>query len=241
VVATAEVTGVVRGGSLTSHAGRFAGHVTPWALVALVVGFTTARAFLGPVRRSDLAVVVTFLAFEPLIEWLIHSWILHARPWQVLGRTFELSATKGHRRHHQDPTDLSLVFLPGFVLVVVAPVLTVGLFLLVRPAHLAATALAVGAAALLAYEWTHYLIHTPYKPRHRYFRHLWRHHHLHHYRNEGYWYGVTTAMATSSWGPALAAVPSLFRPRPGRSASRCASCEHPAPAARWGVPIVGPV
>ena len=192
VVATAGALGV-RGGTLTSHASRFAAHVTPWALVALVVGFTTARALLGPLRWSDLAVVVTFLAFEPVIEWLIHSWILHARPWQVLGRTFELSATKGHRLHHKDPTDLSLVFLPGFVLAVVAPALTVGLFLL-APAHLAATALATGAAALLAYEWTHYLIHTTYKPRHRYYRHLWRHHHLHHYRNEGYWYGVTTAM-----------------------------------------------
>lgn len=179
---------------MASHARQFARHLTPWALSALAAGFLVARALLGPLRWSDLAVVVTFLALEPLIEWVVHSWVLHARPWQVLGRTFEFSATRGHRRHHQDPTDLDLVFVPGWVLVWLAPALTVGLFLVVRPAHLAATALAAGAAVLLAYEWTHYLIHTSYRPRRRYYSHLWRHHRLHHYRNEGYWLGVTSAV-----------------------------------------------
>lgn len=185
----------MKGGSLASHAGRFWRHLTPWALAGLVVAFVVARSFLGPLRWTDLAVALTFLAFEPLIEWVVHSWVLHARPWRVLGRTFELSATRGHRKHHEDPLDLSLVFVPGWVLVWLAPVLTVVLFLAVRPTHLAATALATGAAALLAYEWAHYLIHTSYRPRRRYYRHLWRHHRLHHYRNEGYWFGVTSAVS----------------------------------------------
>ncbi len=192
MVATAGAAGV-RGGSLASHARRFSGHLTPWALAALVVGFVVARAALGPPRWADLAVAVTFLAFEPLIEWVVHSWVLHARPWRVLGRTLELSATRGHRRHHEDPSDLNLVFVPGWVLLWFAPAATAGLFL-VAPAHLAATLLATGSAALLAYEWTHYLIHSSYRPRSRYYRHLWRHHRLHHYRNEGSWFGVTTAV-----------------------------------------------
>jgi hypothetical protein len=193
VVATADAA-LVRGGSLRSHARRFLGHVTPWAILAFFVGFVVARSFLGPLRWSDLVVAGVFLAFEPVIEWLVHSWVLHARPWRVLGRTVELSATRGHRRHHEEPLNLELVFVPGWVLVWFAPAITAFLFLVLRPAHLAATLLATGAAALLAYEWTHYLIHTSYRPRRRYFRHLWRHHRLHHYRNEGYWFGVTTAM-----------------------------------------------
>jgi hypothetical protein len=184
----------VRGGSLRHHGQRFARHPTPWAIAGFFVAFVAARAFLGPPRWSDVAVVATFLAVEPLIEWVVHAWVLHARPWRVLGRTFELSATRGHRRHHEDPLDLDLVFVPGWVLVWFAPVLALALFLVLRPAHLAATALASGAAVLLAYEWTHYLIHTSYRPRRRYYRHLWRHHRLHHYRNEGYWFGVTTAL-----------------------------------------------
>ena len=192
MVAAAEAA-EVRGGSLGWHARRFGGHLTPWAIAGLVVVFAAVRALLGPPRWGDVAVVAAFLALEPLIEWAVHSWVLHARPWRVLGRTIELSATRGHRRHHEDPLNLDLVFVPGWVLVWFAPAVTAALFLLAPP-HLAATLLATGAAALLAYEWTHYLIHTSYRPRSRYYRHLWRHHRLHHYRNEGYWLGVTSAV-----------------------------------------------
>ncbi len=43
-----------------------------------------------------------------------------------------------------------------------------------------------------AYEWTHFLIHTPYQPRGRYYRAIWRNHRLHHYKNERFWFGVTS-------------------------------------------------
>lgn len=199
MVATADAAGV-RGGTLASHGRRFARHHTPWVIGGFFVAFVVARAFLGPLRWSDLAVATGFFAVEPLIEWAVHTWVLHGRPWRVLGRSVELSATKGHRKHHEDPLDLSLVFVPGWVLVWFAPAITLGLFLVLRPAHLAATLLASGAAALLVYEWTHYLIHTSYRPRSRYYRHLWRHHRLHHYRNEGYWFGVTTAFGDALMG-----------------------------------------
>ena len=51
---------------------------------------------------------------------------------------------------------------------------------------------ALGATAMtLTYEWTHFLIHTDVRPRTPVYRALWRHHRLHHFRNENYWYGVT--------------------------------------------------
>jgi len=185
----------VRGGSLASHARRFCRHVTPWAIGALTVGFVGVRAFLGPAGWSDLAVLVAVIAFEPFIEWVVHSRVLHAKPRRVLGRTIELSAARGHRRHHEEPTNLDLVFVPPWVLVYLAPGLSLAFFGLIRPAHLAATALATGAAVLLVYEWTHYLVHTSYRPRTRFYRRRWRNHRLHHYRNEGYWFGVTAAIS----------------------------------------------
>ena len=45
----------------------------------------------------------------------------------------------------------------------------------------------------LGYEWTHYLVHSDYRPRSRWFRSVWRNHRLHHYKNEHYWFTVTTA------------------------------------------------
>ena len=43
----------------------------------------------------------------------------------------------------------------------------------------------------LAYEWTHYLTHTSYVPRGRYYARICRAHRLHHFKDEGFWYGFT--------------------------------------------------
>jgi sterol desaturase/sphingolipid hydroxylase (fatty acid hydroxylase superfamily) len=52
----------------------------------------------------------------------------------------------------------------------------------------------VGYGILLSYEWCHFLIHTPYRPRRRYYKAIWRNHRLHHYKNERYWFGVTSVV-----------------------------------------------
>jgi len=36
-------------------------------------------------------------------------------------------------------------------------------------------------------------VHSDYRPRTRAFRSVWRNHRLHHYKNEHYWFTVTTA------------------------------------------------
>jgi sterol desaturase/sphingolipid hydroxylase (fatty acid hydroxylase superfamily) len=45
---------------------------------------------------------------------------------------------------------------------------------------------------LFVYEWTHFLIHSTYRPHTALYRGVWRAHRLHHFRNERYWFGVTT-------------------------------------------------
>jgi hypothetical protein len=52
----------------------------------------------------------------------------------------------------------------------------------------------VGRVALIgiAYEWTHHLIHGDYLPRGKTYNAIRRAHRLHHYRNEHYWFTVTT-------------------------------------------------
>ena len=36
-------------------------------------------------------------------------------------------------------------------------------------------------------------MHTDYKPRTRLYKSIWRNHRLHHFKNEHYWFTVTTA------------------------------------------------
>ncbi|PZR80928.1 MAG: hypothetical protein DLM65_07065 [Candidatus Aeolococcus gillhamiae] len=102
---------------------------------------------------------------------------------------------KRHRMHHRDPRNIPLVFVP-------LPVLA-GFFVLLAavgglgfPDHrLGLTAFATMTTFLLGYEWSHYLIHSPYVPRTAAFRAVWRAHTLHHYKNEQYWFGVTNPVA----------------------------------------------
>ncbi len=51
----------------------------------------------------------------------------------------------------------------------------------------------IGGALGLVYEWTHYLIHSDYKPKKtRVYRAVWRNHRHHHFKNEHYWFTVTS-------------------------------------------------
>jgi sterol desaturase/sphingolipid hydroxylase (fatty acid hydroxylase superfamily) len=61
-----------------------------------------------------------------------------------------------------------------------------------RDGRRALTGVATSYAMLTVYEWTHFLIHSAYRPRHALYRRMWRAHRLHHFRNERYWFGVTT-------------------------------------------------
>ena len=54
--------------------------------------------------------------------------------------------------------------------------------------------------ALGHYEWTHLLVHTRYRVKSRYYRRLARNHRRHHYRNEGYWMGITSNLGDRLFG-----------------------------------------
>jgi sterol desaturase/sphingolipid hydroxylase (fatty acid hydroxylase superfamily) len=58
----------------------------------------------------------------------------------------------------------------------------------------AASGLVISYVLLAAYEWCHFLIHTPYRPAGWYYRSIWRGHRLHHFKNEHYWFGVTSTV-----------------------------------------------
>ncbi|HQT63256.1 MAG: hypothetical protein B7Z75_00640 [Acidocella sp. 20-57-95] len=53
------------------------------------------------------------------------------------------------------------------------------------------TLLAGTAAAILYYEWVHFIAHIPYKPRTAWGRWIKKYHLWHHYKNERLWFGVT--------------------------------------------------
>ena len=149
-------------------------------------------------------VVAGVIGLTPLVEWLIHVLLLHAKPICWHGHRHELVAAREHRAHHEAPGELNGVLIPVYAVLIFFGLIALTVWVLSFPIHAvlggdrlahAATGLVISYGVLAGYEWSHFLIHTPYRPRGRYYRSIWRGHRLHHYKNERYWFGVTSTLA----------------------------------------------
>lgn len=174
----------------------------PYLLSAAALALA-ARLVQGSWSWRDAVVLVGLLAVTPFVEWAIHVYLLHSRPVPFLGRELDVITAREHRAHHEAPGVLDGVLIPVYGVIVFLAMIAATNFILSFPIHLilggpqvanTTTGVAVSFAILAAYEWTHFLIHTPYRPRGRYFRAIWRNHRLHHYKNEHYWFGVTSVV-----------------------------------------------
>jgi hypothetical protein len=178
--------------TLGAAAREFGRHPTPWLLAGALLVTVAWRGLQGAAGVADVAVVVGYLAAFPFLEWVIHTSLLHWRPVRLGRFTLDPLVARKHREHHADPRDVELIFIPLPALAVAGA--SIAAIALVVPDRALGATFAVTAVALgLVYEWIHYLVHTDYRPRSAPYRAIWRHHRLHHFKNENYWFTVTTA------------------------------------------------
>src|SRR5215213_7154931 len=178
---------------------------SPWVIGAGIIALVALRAVLGELSWRDAVAVAAMLAIYPFGEWAIHVFLLHAKPFRVGGRKVDTVAARAHRAHHGDPNDLDMVLLywwqAAFLMLVAVP-LTIGavagiitlLLGSIPPGALVSGAIA-GYCMVFVYEWTHFLIHTAYRPRSRAYKAIWRNHRLHHFKNEHFWHGITNNLS----------------------------------------------
>ncbi|MCV7343079.1 sterol desaturase family protein [Mycolicibacterium rhodesiae] len=180
--------------SLTlADAGReFWRHPTPWLFLVALTGAVIARVAVGDWRLGDALVPFAIAAAFPFLEWTIHVVVLHWRPRRIGRFTVDPMLARKHREHHMAPRDVDLVFIPlQSAIGAVASAVAIALLLFPRTG-MGLTFLVVMLTCGLLYEWCHYLVHTDYKPKTAAYRVIWRDHRLHHFKNEHYWFGVTT-------------------------------------------------
>lgn len=180
--------------SLPAAAGVFLRHGSPWLLLAASASAIAALAVHGRWSYGQLGVVAALLVAQPFAEWLIHVYVLHAKPLRIGSRTVDLYQARKHRAHHANPRDLDILFIPlrGHLgIAVLAAAMCAALPTWSMRLALLAT---VGVQTLI-YEWVHFLVHTDYKPKSKAYRRLYVGHRLHHYRNEHFWYGVSRRLA----------------------------------------------
>jgi len=169
--------------------------------VAIAIVFA-ARIGIGDFSWRDAVAVAAMLVIYPFGEWAIHVYLLHSK--------LDLVSTRSHMEHHADPHDLNLInFGPAealAILLLAAP-FSVGLTMLLvapipGPLHLEpfVTELLTAYVLIAFYEWIHFLIHTSYVPRSRWYKRVWRNHRLHHFKNERYWHGITNTISDTVLG-----------------------------------------
>jgi len=189
-----------RAETLGSSFAVFRSYRSPQVIAAALTISSAARIALGGWRWGDLLIMAIIVALLPFIEWFTHVVLLHWKPKKLLGMTLDPLAAREHRKHHLDPRDVRLIFVPLPVLI---PNLVGGavLFLLLAPTvRQGLSGMVMSFSLLMLYEWTHFLIHSRYRPKSRLYRYVWRAHRLHHYRNERYWFGVTVHLADHLFG-----------------------------------------
>ena len=180
---------------------EFIAHFSPRAVLSAFVVALAARVYVGEWSWRDLLPPLLLLAAQPFVEWVIHKYLLHLPPLELFGRRIELYGSIQHRNHHLDPADLQRVLLKPIEVIsfIVQIALVISLLTLAVCAltgwpviPLALTGVAFAYLGLLRYEFSHFLIHTPYVPKTRWYRTVWRNHRLHHFKHEGYWMGVSS-------------------------------------------------
>lgn len=182
-----------RGLTLNQAFAEFVRHPSPWMIGTTLVGALIARVVVGDWQPTDLLVPAVMLAAFPVFEWIVHVTVLHWRPRRLGPIALDSELAHKHREHHVDPRDIPLIFIPTKTLsVLVVVLIALAVFAFPR-LGLGLTFLITITLLGLAYEWTHYLIHTDYKPKGSLYRAVWRNHRHHHYKNEHYWFTVTSS------------------------------------------------
>ncbi len=178
---------------------------SPWAIGAGILVLAVIRIVVGDLSWRDAVAVAAMVVVYPFGEWAIHVYLLHAKPLRIRGRKVETMAARAHRAHHEEPNDLDMVLLywwqAAFLMVLAVP-LTIGLgallvMVIAGPVPLGALLSAglAGFCMIFLYEWTHFLIHTAYRPRSAAYKAIWKNHRLHHFKNEHFWHGVTNNLS----------------------------------------------
>jgi hypothetical protein len=195
-------------------------------IAATLVAAVVARVVVGGWQITDAVLPVVMVAAFPFWEWVIHVFILHWRPRRISGLMVDSLLARKHREHHGDPRDVPLIFIPWQSLLwVVLAGIAVALLGFPR-LGLGLTFLAFLAMLGLGYEWCHYLIHSDYKPKTRVYRAVWHHHRLHHFKNEHYWFTVTSSgtadrvLGTSPHPASVATSPTAKKLHSGAMPSR---------------------
>lgn len=166
-------------------------------LIALNAAGFTISLMTGLTIGMMVVFFVGMLTFA-FSEYLTHRFFFHLKA--PKNPYFLKFLKRIHYDHHIDPNNLKLLFLPLWYSLPNFLILSL-VFYYFSKSLLYTNAFGTGLLAmLLVYEWKHYVAHRPVKPITKFGRWVKKVHILHHFKNENYWYGVSTPFADYLFG-----------------------------------------
>jgi sterol desaturase/sphingolipid hydroxylase (fatty acid hydroxylase superfamily) len=155
-----------------------------------IIGYMLYYSKVG-LHYSILRIVLTYLGailFWSLFEYIAHRYIFHLTSdspfWQRVGYTM-------HGNHHHYPRDRQRLFMPPVPSLLISGALF-GIFYGVMLDN-AFVFFPGFISGYLAYASMHYAIHA-WAPPFKWMKPLWRNHHLHHYKDEEFGFGVSSTL-----------------------------------------------
>lgn len=150
------------------------------------ITFTIPQLFNPIIWLAFVAGLILYMVGE----YTTHRFLFHMKPPK---KPFLLKLIRRlHYDHHEYPNDLKLLFLPLWYTLPQFLIIGTVLYVLTKNSALVIAFLSGSIGMLLYYEWTHFVAHRPITPLTPWGKWMKKYHLLHHYKNEHYWYGVTT-------------------------------------------------
>lgn len=172
-------------------------HFDILVMFAIFAIATTTVLVKGMTWLYMLYFMIGFVSYM-FTEYITHRYFFHLK---TPNNPFLLKLLKRlHYDHHKHPNDLHLLFLPLWYSI---PNLLIaaGIFYLIVQSVIGTVSFIIGTVLmLLIYEWKHYVAHRPIKPKTKLGNWVKKTHILHHYKNENYWYGVSTPFVDVLFG-----------------------------------------
>jgi sterol desaturase/sphingolipid hydroxylase (fatty acid hydroxylase superfamily) len=152
--------------------------------IVLAIAWTTSP---WPPLLAAVAIVLIY----PLVEYLMHRYVLHSR---FLYRHKATAALwkRIHFDHHQNPNDLAVLFGALYTTLPTIFVIATPAGWLIGGRAGAAAAFATALTLFSLYEFCHCVQHLPFTPRYVWLRGLKKHHLAHHFHSEQGNFGITS-------------------------------------------------
>lgn len=179
--------------------GAFFTHYSIVAYLALtVLGIAWAVWQASSPWGPLLAAVVTW-ALYPLVEYLLHRFLLHSHFMYKSPLTAPVWK-RIHYDHHQNPHDLSVLFGALYTTLPAIVVITFPLGYAIAGLPGIGASFAAGLIIFMIYEFCHCIQHLPFTPRLTWLRNIKRNHLAHHFHSEQGNFGITTNVVDRAFG-----------------------------------------